>query len=495
MSVTAREVTATEAKGIDATKSTADLPWPSMSVGDRLEIFRRLRHAIADDPLDWARTVRPTQDRTLAESVGAEVWALADACQFLEKYAARILAPTVPPGGRWRDWLTGLRVRIHHQPRGKVLVIGAGNYPLLLSAVPALQALVAGNRVLLKPPLGGEACCKMFVETLCKAGLPAGTCELLDATAEAAKSAIETGVDHVVFTGSSKVGQQVWRQATAAGATCTLELSGCDAVVVLAGADPTRVAQCLAFGLDFNASATCIAPRRVFASAAMMAKIEERLVRLLDQCETKICYAGAANRAMGSVQQALADGAKLVWPNLVSEFGAGSQAMPPMVLATDNRKLAILDDDLFAPALTLVTVEGDEQAVAAANESRWGLGAAVFGPRHRAEQVATIMEAGCVTVNDLIAPTADARVPFGGWKQSGHGMTRGREGLLEMTKAQAIIARTGMWLPHLDRKRSGLAELIAGMVTFLHGHSIAKRWNGLSEITRATKQTESTEIK
>ncbi len=465
--------------------------WHSTSVRDRLKIVRQLRHAIADDPLGWAREITPTQQRTLAESVGAEVWALADACRFLEKYAESLLAPNVPPGGHWRDWLTGVRVRIHHPPRGTVLVVGAGNYPLLLSAVPALQALVAGNRVLLKPPPGGEACCQKFVETLREAGLPAMACELLNSTAEAAKSAIESGVDHVVFTGSSKVGRQIWRQATELGATCTLELSGCDAVVVLAGADPTRVANCLAFGLDFNASATCIAPRRVFASQAMVAKIEERLVILLRQCESKTCYGGAAPRAINAVQQATSDGARLVWPAKLDESEGSSATMPPVVLATNDPTLAILGDDLFAPVLTLVSVEGDERAIEAANDSSWGLGAAVFGPRHRAEQVALRIEAGCVTVNDLIAPTADARVPFGGLKQSGYGITRGREGLLELTRSQAIVTRTGIWLPHLDRPRSGLAKLVAGLLLFLHGRTVSKRCRGLGEIVKAAREHDS----
>jgi acyl-CoA reductase-like NAD-dependent aldehyde dehydrogenase len=488
MSASIAQIETTGQRSADTRRSQTPGDWP---LARRLPVVRRLRHAVADDPLGWAQSIAVTQQRTLAESVGAEVWALADACRFLERHAEAILAPSIAPGGRWRNWITGLRVRIHHQPRGRVLVIGAGNYPLLLSAVPALQALVAGNRVLLKPPPAGEACCRRFVETLKECGLPQGMCQLLDPSPQAAQQAIANEVDHVVFTGSSRVGHDIWRQATTAGVTCTLELSGCDAVVVLAGANIERVAQCLAFGLDFNASATCIAPRRVYGTRDMLRQVERRLCELLAGCQAKRSYSGSSERAAEAVREAIAAGARIVWPADRSTVVTPPGEMVPTVLSTNNRQLPLLQHDLFAAVLTLVEVDSDAAAVTAANDTPWGLGASVFGPPQAAEAVATQLAAGCVTINDLVAPTADARVPFGGWNQSGHGVTRGREGLLEMTRPQVTIVRRGRWLPHLDRQRAGLAALVAGLVKLLHGRNLATRLAALGELRKAVGNDQS----
>ncbi|MEM6654863.1 MAG: aldehyde dehydrogenase family protein, partial [Planctomycetota bacterium] len=98
------------------------------------------------------------------------------------------------------------------------------------------------------------------------------------------------------------------------------------------------------------------------------------------------------------------------------------------------------------------------------------------------------VEAGCVTVNDLVAPTADPRAPFSGWNSSGFGVTRGAEGLLEMTRLKAVVSQTAGWLPHLDPPRPGLDRLVIGLLRMSHGRSLGERWRGLRDVIAAGRE-------
>ena len=195
-----------------------------------------------------------TDGERVLEGIAAEVLPLADACRFLERNAARLLAPQ-RLGRRGRpSWLFGLDAEVRREPLGVVLVIAPNNYPLLLPGVPALQALAAGNAVLVKPAPGCSRPVVALGEMLAEAGLPAALFQVLGEDVAEATAAIEGGVDHVVLTGSAATGRSVLAALAPRLTPATLELSGNDAVFVLPGADLDMVADALAFGLRFNAS-------------------------------------------------------------------------------------------------------------------------------------------------------------------------------------------------------------------------------------------------
>lgn len=429
----------------------------------------------------WAEVIATPQERTIAESLAAEVLPLADACKWLHKNAAKTLRPRREGRG-----LGSVSVRVDRKPHGVVLVIGASNYPLFLLAVPAIQALAAGNAVLLKPPPGGESVAGRLQETL-----DSPLCVLLGSSAEAGQAAIDAGVDHVVLTGSAETGRVVAGQAADSLTPCTLECSGSDAVVVLPGADLPRVADCVAWGLGFNSGATCIGPKRVVAGAKQIAALGTLLAARLANSKPGGLSKRSAGDAKRLVGEALDCGCQIVCPgrfdrdDLNSACEAGQ--LQPMVLQTVADRPALLDADLFAPVVMLLTAETVEERVAAANDCPYALGASVFGPADEAATVASRLRAGCVTINDLIAPTADARVPFGGAGQSGYGVTRGREGLLAMTRPQTLARRHGSWLPHLDEPSPALDDLLTGMIQSQHARGWAAKWRGLRRmITAAT---------
>lgn len=469
-------------EAVVAAARAAQGAWAERPIAERLRPIAALRRSIAADPFGWAEAIVTPYDRTRAESLAAECLPLADACGWLEGRAAKALEPR-RSGGWWK----GVSLRVERKPLGVVLVIGAGNYPLFLLAVPAIQALAAGNAVLLKPsPAAGGLAAKLR-DTLVAGGLDPRLAVVLDDTAEAAQQAIAAGVDHIVATGSSATGRAVARAAAERLTPCTLECSGSDAVVVLPGADLERVASCVSWGLTLNGGATCIGPRRLIAVAD--GSVGERVVDRLDGSRTWSVPAAVAEGVRRVVGAEIDSGARVVSPEGLDraalDAACDARRLPAIVLASGQPPSGLAQNDLFAPVLSLEIARDEDEAVRLANASPFALGASVFGPGESAVRVAKRLRAGCVTVNDVIAPTADPDVPFGGAGESGYGVTRGAEGLLAMTRPQAIVTRRGRWLPHLDKPTPELDEIAAGLIQSRHAAGVAARFSGIKRLLAA----------
>jgi acyl-CoA reductase-like NAD-dependent aldehyde dehydrogenase len=154
----------------------------------------------------------------------------------------------------------------------------------------------------------------------------------------------------------------------------------------------------------------------------------------------------------------------------------------PLVLAGVPRGSALWREDVFSPVLSVAAVADDEEALAWAGESAYALGASVFGrDEAAARSLAGRIRAGGVVVNDLIVPTADPRLPFGGRGRSGFGTTRGAEGLLEMTTLKVVQWNRAHWRPHLDPAAMGDADLFAAFLELLHGRGRG-RWAALRRL-------------
>jgi acyl-CoA reductase-like NAD-dependent aldehyde dehydrogenase len=422
----------------------AQAVWRQTPIRVRLQIVRRLRHLLAARAEALVAAVGGQHGRIAANTLATEVIPLADACRFLEREAARLLRPR-RLGRRGRPlWLAGAEAEIHREPLGVVLVVAPGNYPLLLPGVQLLQALVAGNAVLLKPAPGCTAPLATLSTLLEDAGLPSQLVQLLGEDVAGALAAIAQGVERVVLTGSAETGRAVLADLAPQLTPATLELSGNDAVFVLPGADLDLVADALAFGLRLNAGATCIAPRRVFVPQAQAADLERRLQAHLAGLPQVPVAASTTERLKPLLDEARHAGSRIIRTSPT----AGLSAMSPILVASATPELALLKVDIFAPVLAIVPVHDCEEALRFDEMCPYALGASVFGPEEPARRFAKRLRAGAVTINDLIVPTADPRLPFGGRAQSGYGVTRGAEGLLELTCLKTISLRRGHVRPH-----------------------------------------------
>lgn len=453
--------------------------WSQVPLPQRLAVVRKFRHGLAEAALDLAAKVDSPQRQSTAETLTAEILPLLDACRFLEQASAELLAPRRLGRRRQPLWLLGSRVELRREPLGVVLVIGPSNYPILLPGVQMIQALVAGNAVVLKPGLGGVAAARAMATELAVAGLPAGVVQVLGEEKTAATAAIDQGVDKVVLTGSATTGRAVLERLAQIGTPAIMELSGSDPVLVLEDADVELVAAALRFGLTLNHSFTCIAPRRVYVHRDLAGSLEERLIEELRDLPARPLPPGAEKSLADMVGEALAAGARLV----VGEMPLGGSSAP-LVLADPPRGSSILAADIAAPVLSLIPVGSAAEAVELAADCPYRLGASIFGSTSAARDLANQIPAGVVVINDLIAPTADPRVPFGGRGDSGFGVTRGAEGLLEMTVLKSVIHRRDRFRPHYDPPRAGDDQLFAAYARVVHGTGLARRFRSLSDIAR-----------
>jgi acyl-CoA reductase-like NAD-dependent aldehyde dehydrogenase len=438
---------------VRARSAKAAVSWSATPLARRLAIVRRARRLMATGAAALAASVTR---RPVADTLVAEVLPLLEAARFLERRAPALLAPQRPPGVP-PVWLFGVSTTLLREPLGTVLLLGPGNYPLFLVGVQALQAIVAGNAVCLKPAPEGAAAAAAFAAILARAGLPDGVLCVLDPAAGPA--AVAAGFDRIVLTGSAETGASVLAAAAASLTPATMELSGSDAVFVLPGADLGLVARCLAYGLRLNGGATCIAPRRVFVTSDRAEALEQALLRLLPAIPDADVPPLVAGRLQALLNQAASMGGR------VHRAGPGR----PAVLADARADLPLLQQDVFAPWLALLPVADMEQALADDAACPFALGASVFGPLGPAQALAARVRAGSVCVNDLIVPTADPRLPFGGGRRSGFGRTRGAEGLLEFTAVKTISVRRGGLRPYLAAPRAGDAGRFAAMCATLHG--------------------------
>lgn len=465
---------------------TAQAGWGNCPLRKRLRILRRLRRDIVASPRRLAHAV-PRED--VSETLAAEILPVLDACRFLECEARSVLKPRTLSTGSRPMWLWGNGVTLRRDPLGVVLIIGPSNYPLMLPGVQILQAVAAGNGVLVKPAPGCSRPIEMLVGLMESAGLPPGLIQLLPESPDAATAAIRAGVDKVFLTGSAPAGRAVSRDLAEGTIPSVMELSGCDAVFLLDDADPELVSDCLLFGLTLNGSRTCMAPRRVFASPAMADRVLGRLrdklrTRSADLSHRPLDEKGA--RAAGeAVRDALRSGAQVA---------AGSfdvEAPPPLlresvVLDHVTSDMTVARSDLFAPVLSFLRVSSEDEALRENERCPYALSATVFGSDRRCRQMAERIPAGCVVLNDMIVPTADPRVPFGGRGISGHGVTRGAAGLEAMTHLKAIVATRRWFKPHLETPTSADADVLEQLIRLEHAASPLERLAAVPRMIRAT---------
>lgn len=452
--------------------------WAAAPVAARLKVLRAARHRMAEMSSEFVEAVSPALARSKADTLVTELLPLLDACRFLEKNAARLLRPRKLGRAGRALWLGGVWAEVHREALGHVLVIGPANFPLFLAGAQVLQALAAGNAVTWKPGAGGRQVAELVARALREAGLAEGLLRVTEDSPEAGRAAIAAGADKVVFTGSSSAGEAVLTELAKTATPAVVELSGADAVVVLPSADLEVVAKALAFGLRLNGGAVCMSPRRLFAKAATLEALRPLLMKELEDLPAVRMDVRAGIRLTEMVEDAVRGGARVIGTLRVEEQRA-------LLIEDASAEMAIARSDLFAPVLSLIAIPSLLHLHEAYEKCDYALTAAIFCGKSdmaKAREIARTLKAGTVLINDLIAPTADARVPFGGRGASGYGVTRGAEGLLEMTAVKTLIVRKGGAMRHLEATTDADAPMFEGMIRASHGDGWRVRWNGLRQL-------------
>lgn len=329
---------------------------------------------------------------------------------------------------------------VFQEPIGVVGAITPWNYPLHQIVAKVAPALAAGCTVVLKPAEDTPLTAQLFAEAVHEAGVPAGVLNLVTGLGPVAGQALveHPGVDLVSFTGSTAVGRRIAATAGAAVKKVALELGGKSANVILPSADLTRAVNVGVANVMSNSGQTCSAWTRMLVhrdrydeavelAAAAAVKYADRIGPVVN--------AAQRDRVRGYIEKGVAEGARLVAGGPESPREQG-YFVSPTVFADVTPGMAIAQEEIFGPVLSVLRYEDEEDALRIANGTVYGLAGAVWaGDEAEAVAFARRMETGQVDINGgRFNPLA----PFGGYKQSGVGRELGAHGLAEYLQTKSL---------------------------------------------------------
>ena len=426
----------------------AQRAWAKRSVAERVGVllrFHDLLLARRDEVLDLIQLETGKARRDAHE----EVLDVAVNIQHYARVAARELKPR-----RVRGALPLLtRVRQLRHPVGVVGVIAPWNYPLTLAASDAVPGLIAGNAVVVKPDVQTSFTAAWVASLLAQAGLPEGVFSVVTGDGTAIGPALIDAVDHVIFTGSTKVGRVVAEQCARRLIGCTLELGGKNAMIVRADINPAKAAAIATRAMFANTGQLCISMERVYVHAsiydAFIAELIDR-VRALRIGTTPgwgadvgpLINAAHLARVAAHVDDAVSHGARVLTGGRARP-DIGPLAFEPTLLAEVTEQMTLCRDETFGPVAAVYRVKDDDEAVWRANDSDFGLNAAILSTDVReARRLAERIHAGSVNINEgYAAAWGSVAAPVGGRGDSGLGHRHGVDGLLATTESQVIASQ------------------------------------------------------
>jgi coniferyl-aldehyde dehydrogenase len=338
------------------------------------------------------------------------------------------------------------------QPLGVVGIISPWNYPLQLAIVPAVAALAAGNRVMIKPSELTPRFSDLLGEILAERFTPEEIA-VVTGDAEVAKAFSSLPFDHLFFTGSTAVGRHVGVAAAANLTPVTLELGGKSPAIIGADADLVTVAKKIAAGKLFNAGQTCIAPDYVLlphASFDAFAHAYAKAVaELYPTLENNPDYTSIVNprhyaRLKGLIDDARAQGARFFEINPGQEAAASeARKLRPTILSQVNDNMRVMQEEIFGPVLPVLGYGTLDEALHYVNTHPRPLALYWFS-QDRAATARVLREtiSGGVTVNDTLLHIAQANLPFGGVGPSGSGAYHGDYGFKLFSKEKPVFTQS-----------------------------------------------------
>jgi acyl-CoA reductase-like NAD-dependent aldehyde dehydrogenase len=427
---------------------TAQGEWARRPVRERaavIECFGALLIDHRDEMLDWIQLESgKNRASALEEFADTVLWA-----HHVARHAPGVL--------RERRRAGAFPVLTHtierHVPKGVVAVIAPWNYPLSLPIGDALPALAAGNAVVVKPDSQTPDTALFALRLLREAGLPAGAAQIVIGAGRELGPALTGHADFLMFTGSSATGRILAQECAERLIGFSAELGGKNPLLVLGDADPERAAEGAVHAAFSNSGQLCISVERGLVHADVWDRFVPALVertralRLAagttwDADMGSLAGEAQLRKVAAHVRDAVDKGATVLAgghprPDL------GPYFFEPTLLADVTPDMRVFSEETFGPLLSLYRVDSDEAAIAAANDSEYGLNASVWsGDVRHARDVARRIRTGTVNINEgYAAAWASHDAPMGGMGDSGIGRRHGTEGLLKYTEAQTIAAQ------------------------------------------------------
>jgi len=409
---------------------------------ERSQILLRAADILATKVEDMARTISMEEGKPLFESRG-EAARTPDIFRLCAFEGSQLRGETLPLDAQvGATGKMGFTLRV---PCGVVVAITPFNYPLLLVAHKVGPALASGNAVILKPASKTALTALKLTKIFLDAGLQENALQCITGSGQAVGMALcaDSRVRKISFTGSSDVGEKITQVAGVK--KLSLELGSNSPLVVLPDADLNTVADATAIGGYVNAGQVCISTQRVLVHRkvygdfldALKPKVEAIKVGDPLKDETKLSAMiteGSAQRVATWIEEARRGGARVV-------TGGTRQGLvfAPTVVADVKPEMKVSCDELFGPAVAVTPVDSIDEAIALANDSKYGLGAGIFtSDIKNALRFAREVQSGTIQINWTPLWRADF-MPYGGFKNSGIGKEGPRYAIEEMTELKTVV--------------------------------------------------------
>ena len=439
------EATAAVVEAALASARRAQADWAAMKPVERARILRRAADIIRARGDELARLETLDTGKPIQETIVADWPSGADSLEWFAGLAPTVTGETVPLG---RDFVYTIR-----EPLGVCVGIGAWNYPSQIACWKAAPALSLGNAMVFKPsevtPLGALKLAEIFVE----AGLPAGLFNVVQGRGAVGASLVtDPRVAKVSLTGSVPTGRKVYAAAADGVKAVTMELGGKSPLIVFDDASVEDAVGAAMLGNFYSAGQVCSNGTRVFVQKGIKERFLERLAARtagivlgdpLDEATQMgpLVSAAQMEKVLGYMATAKAEGARLVCGGGRAALNTGYYVQPT-VFADVTDGMTIAREEVFGPVMAVLDFETEEEVVARANDTEFGLAAGVFtADLTRAHRVIARLEAGTCWINAYNLTPVEG--PFGGSKMSGVGRENGRAAVEHYTQVKSVYVGMG----------------------------------------------------
>lgn len=421
------------------------LEWRQRPFAERAGPMRQLATLLRAEADHWARLMAREMGKPVRDGV-AEAMKCATTCEFYAEHAQQFLAREYSDAGSGTSFVT-------FAPLGVILAVMPWNFPFWQVFRFAAPALMAGNGAVLKHASNVPGCALAIEDLIRRAGFPRNLFRTLLIGTGAVDRVIESPlVRAVTLTGSAGAGRAVAARAGAMLKETVLELGGSDPYLVLEDADLDLAAQVTAQGRLVNSGQSCIAAKRLIVVDTVRADFERRLVvrmaaaRMGDPLDEKseigpLARSDLRETVHRQVAGSVAKGARCLLGGAIPN-GPGNY-YPPTVLTGVTRGMPAYDEEVFGPVAAVIAARDEDDAIAIANDSSFGLGACVITrDRARGERIAAErLDSGVAFVNEPVR--SDPRLPFGGVKESGYGRELSSYGIREFVNIKTVHVAAG----------------------------------------------------
>ena len=437
------EMSTDEVNGIITAVDDAFNSWRKTSFFHRGELLKNAAAILQSNKEKFGRLMSLEMGKPYSQAL-AEVVKCAKGCEYYADNTEEILADRIIETDASKSYVS-------HQPIGIVLAVMPWNFPFWQVFRFAAPALMAGNVGVLKHASNVQGCALAIEKIFVESGFPENVFRVLVISSKNVESVINNPlVKGVTLTGSTPAGRAVASQSGAALKKTVLELGGSDPYVILKDADLDQAVEACVIGRLLNTGQSCIAAKRFIVVADVLGDFQERLIDEMrvkkwgDPFEEDIDLGpmvdeSARDELHSQVVKSIEGGAEVLLGGAVPDNPGAYY--PATVLGNVRPGMPAFDEELFGPVAAVIAAENEAEAIKLANQTPFGLGAAVFtSDINKGEKIASEqLEAGSCFVNDFVR--SDPRLPFGGIKASGYGRELSSNGILEFVNSKTVYIR------------------------------------------------------